>query len=288
MSRAAGLAQGNSMTNATRTEIAKWEGTEAAAWQSVWEATPPAVIDALGMSKDEYPSMVVFRAIRASSWFFNRMLVRVGTPVPREVLDAQIDRFMEAGVQHGACVPPESEPAELTAWLEARGLVRTTALARMIRGTQQLPSVGTNVEIRQAGREDATAFGDTALRGFGMPSICCDWFGRLTSKEGWRTYLAYVDGEPVGTGALYIHGTPDGTVGWIGFGSTLSDYRGRGIHRAMLARRMADAADLGCRWLQSETNLAQADEPTPSLNNMKRLGFEMAYARPNYVFTPAT
>jgi hypothetical protein len=56
----------------------------------------------------------------------------------------------------------------------------------------------------------------------------------------------------------------------------------------MLARRMIDAADLGCRWLQTETNLAEGDEPTPSLDNMKRLGFEMAYARDSHVRTPGT
>ena len=269
------------MTNQGNADVGKWEGTEAAAWNGVWEATPPAVIEALGMSHDEHPSLTIFRAANVPSWFFNRMLVRPGVELPRPLLDAEIDRFVASGLQFGACVPPATS-AELPRWLNARGLVHTTTLARMITTTERLPSPAGGVEIRQVGREHAAAFGEIATRGFGMPPACPPWFARLPTREGWRAYLAYVGGEPVATGALYIHGT----VGWLGFGSTLDEHRGHGIHRAMLLRRMADAADLGCRWLQTETNHAQGDEPTPSLDNMKRVGFQMAYTRDNYVLTP--
>lgn len=270
------------MTNTTSPDVARCEATEAAAWQSAWEATPDAVVEALAMSKDETESLTIFRALKAPSWFFNRILVRVGNPVPRAALDSELDRYVAAGVQHGVCVPPKSAPAELPQWLLERGLAQTSTLARMIRSTEGLPSTGAEAEIRQVGREEAAAFADTAVRGFGMPPICGEWFGRLASQDGWRTYVAFADGKPVGTGALFL----DKGVGWLGFGCTLPGYRKRGLHRAMLARRMTDAADLGCRHLQTETNLAVADEPTPSLDNMRGLGFEMAYARPNYVFTP--
>lgn len=263
-------------------EVARWEGIESAAWHSVWEATPPAMLEALDLSRDEYPSLTVFRGLKAPSWFFNRAIVRVGAPLPLALLDRELDRYAEAGVQHGVCVPPGSEPAELGQWLEARGLKATTTLARMIRSTERLPSAGAEVDIRQVGREEAAIFGETTARGFGMPTMIGEMFGTIGTKDGWRTYLAFADGKPVGTGALFI----DGNVGWLGFGSTIAEYRNRGIHRAMFVRRMTDAADLGCRWLQTETNLAVADEPTPSLDNMVRLGFQMAYARPNYVFDP--
>lgn len=39
---------------------------------------------------------------------------------------------------------------------------------------------------------------------------------------------------------------------------------------------------MGCRRFVTETN---GDHPNSSLNNMKRVGFEMAYVRPSYVMT---
>jgi hypothetical protein len=152
-----------------------------------------------------------------------------------------------------------------------------------VRGVEAFPDPDVDVVIRLVGREDALRFGETAARGFQLPEWCIPWFARLAGRDGWRAYLAYRAGEPVATGALHVQGT----VGWLGFGTVVADHRRRGLHRVMIARRMCDAADLGCRWLQTETHLPHAGEPTPSLDSMVRSGSSVAYARHNYVLDPA-
>jgi GNAT superfamily N-acetyltransferase len=267
----------------TRDAIRHGEQVEAAAWLSAWDAAPGSVRAEAGLSVERDGAVTAFRAGHAPTWFFNRVIgLGLDQPARPAQVAAILDRYRELGVPHGVGLVPGALPAELPRWLEERGLVPTTTLARMVRDVTALPDPGAEVTIRPVGREDARRFGEIGARGFDMPRFCIDWFAQLVGRDGWRTYLAYRAGEPIATGALYVHGT----VGWLGFGSTLPDHRGHGVHRAMLARRIVDAADLGCRALQTETNLPRADEPTPSLDNMKRNGFRLVYARRNYVYTP--
>jgi GNAT superfamily N-acetyltransferase len=225
----------------------------------------------------------VFRAGRIPTWTFNRVLgLGLEAEATREQTRAMLDSLAELGVPHGVSLAPTARPDDIGAWLIDWGFEQTTTLARMRRGVDALPTVDTDASIRQVGRQDAQVFGETAAAGFGFPAALAPLFSGIVGLDGWRAYLAYDGGQPVATGALYLHGK----VGWLGFGSTVPDYRKRGIHRAMMAKRMVDAADLGCRSLQTETNFPNGDEPAPSFHNMMRLDFEVAYGRPNYVLTP--
>jgi hypothetical protein len=44
------------------------------------------------------------------------------------------------------------------------------------------------------------------------------------------------------------------------------------------------ATKLGCSLIVVETAEQTKDKPAPSFCNMRRFGFEVAYARPNYIF----
>jgi ribosomal protein S18 acetylase RimI-like enzyme len=47
---------------------------------------------------------------------------------------------------------------------------------------------------------------------------------------------------------------------------------------------MKDAADAGCRWVSVETAEDTVTKDAPSFRNLRRLGFEVAYRRPNYLW----
>jgi len=72
-------------------------------------------------------------------------------------------------------------------------------------------------------------------------------------------------------------------IAWLGFGATTEGYRRRGGQSAMFARRLQDARDAGCRLAITETGEESADDPNPSYHNMLRAGFQLAYARRNWV-----
>ncbi len=260
--------------------INRGERAEIAAWESVWDAAPEPLREKLGLSKERAGSVLVLRASSFPWWFANRILgLGIEEPADRSWVEAQLDRYAAAGAPCGVSLCREAQPAEIVDWLEARGLNKTTSLAKMVRSTDNLPNADAEATIREVGLEDAGLFAGTAARGYGLPDSMAELFAAVPGREGWRFYLSYDGGEPVGTGGIFVRGD----VAWVGFGSTIPSHRGRHLHGAMMAHRMHAAADLGCRWLVTETDLPEGDEPAPSFHNMRRLGFELAYDRPNYV-----
>jgi hypothetical protein len=55
----------------------------------------------------------------------------------------------------------------------------------------------------------------------------------------------------------------------------------------MLAARVREAAEQGCEVVTCETAEETTERPNPSFRNMRRMGFEVAYFRPNYLWVSA-
>ena len=73
-------------------------------------------------------------------------------------------------------------------------------------------------------------------------------------------------------------------MNFLGMGSTLPEHRRKGAQGALMARRIRDAAKLGCEWVCTETGEDTPQRPNPSYHNMIRTGFEFAYLRPTWVY----
>jgi ribosomal protein S18 acetylase RimI-like enzyme len=90
------------------------------------------------------------------------------------------------------------------------------------------------------------------------------------TQPGWHLYLARLDGRPAAMAILYLHER----VGYFADATTHPDCRGRGLQRALLERRAADAyaagADLVC---------SGADYLSTSHRNMERAGLRVQFTR---------
>lgn len=256
------------------------ERSEIGAWRSVWTATPGKAREALGLSHAAGPDgALALHADRFGWWFFNRVLgLGLDGPPDLDWLAVQCERYRSAAQPFGVSIR-DAQVAGLAPWLGAQQLNHSSTLAKMIRTVDRLPVPTGDLRIRQVGVEEADLFAETAGRGYGMPASLHGMFAALPAADGWRCYLGFAAGEPVATGALHLQ---NGTA-WIGFGSVVPEHRHRGVHGRMLLHRMHRAADLGCRWLVTETNRPEPDEVGASFRNMQQLGFEMAYTRPNFV-----
>ena len=100
----------------------------------------------------------------------------------------------------------------------------------------------------------------------------------MPGREGWRCYVARVDGAAQACAAMLV----DGDIAELGIAATLEPARGQGCQLALLHRRIADAVEAGCRLLFVETGERAEDRPAGSYRNILRAGFEEAYLRPNW------
>jgi GNAT superfamily N-acetyltransferase len=147
-----------------------------------------------------------------------------------------------------------------------------------------LPDGNREVAIEVADATHAIAWATILEHSFGHGDASIEWQASTVGRPRWTHYLASLEGLPVGCAAMFV----DGDTALFSFAGTLETHRGRGIQSALIARRMRDAAQLGCAWAVVETAEDRPEKPAPSYRNLRRLGFELLYLRPNWVKVLAT
>lgn len=173
----------------------------------------------------------------------------------------------------------ESRPgaAEAQAWLSARGYERGGGWMKLVRaataaGLPEAPGLMIYELGEYAG--DGEGLSSIAAEALGLPATAGTLFFSLPQVRPWRCYTAALGaGEPaVATGAMLI----EGGVAQLGPGTTLPIARKMGCNRALLRRRVVDAAAAGCHTVFVEL----CEEPPGRagvFRNLRRAGFEVAY-----------
>jgi GNAT superfamily N-acetyltransferase len=248
-------------------------------WRDIWESVPAEVAIEHGIELRRFGSLQAT---------ITRDLPQV--PILNLLLgasEASEDELASAvawAERRGAtpCVPvtpdlPGSAAAET--WLRANGFEHRYAWMKFVRDPHppRFSSPG-GVEVIELKSAEEAPFGTIAAVGFGMPSWAADFFAHLPGREGWRCYVARVDGEAQACAAILI----DEGIAEFGIAATLETARGRGCQTALLHRRICDAAEAGCHTLFVETGERVPDRPSASYRNILRAGFEEAYLRPNW------
>ncbi len=253
------------------------EGSESAVYAQIVLSAPADVVTNIGMRIERAGSAVALITKKMDFMLFNRVIgLGLMEPATEMMVDNIIALYHNASIQNFAVqLSPAAQPAALPAWLEARGLLRRGNWAKVYRGVESPPEIPTDLRIECIGPEHAAAFASVACTAFGMPDTLRPWLAAFVGGPGWRHYLAWDGDTPVATGALFIR---DG-VGWLGVGSTLPSHRRRGAQGAIMAQRIRDGVELGCRRLITETGEDTPDHPNPSYHNMRRTGFKLAYHR---------
>jgi GNAT superfamily N-acetyltransferase len=174
---------------------------------------------------------------------------------------------------------PETSPADLAGDLEATALVRRRAWVKFLRNMDQPPPESpSSLGVREIGTEHAMDFAKIAAHGFDMAEIAAPLIAGLAGRPGWHLFMTFDGDRPAGTGALFVR---DG-MGWCDWAATDPEYRRRGGQGAVLAARIARAAELGCRLMATTTGEAVEGDPQHSYYNIEKAGFRTAYTRANY------
>jgi GNAT superfamily N-acetyltransferase len=273
------------MSQLVAPSVASLERVEALTCQDHFAAAPPDLRQELGIGTRWVGSTLVVRC-SPDIVALNRA-IGIGTLGAAHEGDIEaIARELDRGGSPRTCIQivPDAEPAALPRWLEARGFAPHNRWVRMLRAVERLPEPPPNVGVDMIGPDRADVFAEIVNEAFGFPPAYAPWAAALVGRPAWRHYVASVDGQALGGAAMMLHGD----IAHFGFAGTRATARGHGAQSALIARRLADAAAMGCRWAVLETNEDTGQKPSPSFRNTRRLGFEPLYLRTNYVRPRAT
>lgn len=271
-----------SMQGATSDLASTLELVEAEVWADWLAAAPPAVAERLGIRTLRTGNGVAGAAPATDVLMCNRVVgLGVREPATQGAIDELLAFFEAANVARWMvqwC--PGAQPRNMPDLLRACGFYHHNNWMKLYRTVgNPLPEVQTDLRVQRIGgerRDDCAAILGVA---FGFDADIAEWCASVLDRPGWRAYMSFDGDTPVGVAAFYRRGA----TAWFGFGATHPEYRQRGSQSALTAMRIREAEELGCKLIVVETAEDRPDKPAPSFRNMQRFGFEVAYARPNYV-----
>ena len=258
------------------------ERAEARVWTDCVAAAPADVVSRLGLRIEPVADGIALVAASVKSLLYNRAFgFGLDRPIGEQELDAAIALYRR-DAPFTIQPTPFAAPRPLRAWLDRRGLVAHFNWVRWIRDARAPQPARTDLAIETADATHAGEFLGLALEVFHEPAEVLPWLGHVMGRPGWTHYIARDAGKGVAIAALY----QCGEVGWLGWGGTLASHRGRGAQSALIARRIADGRERGCRWFTVETAEDLPQRPNPSYRNVARSGFRVLCLRPSHAWVP--
>lgn len=207
---------------------------------------------------------------------FNRFLcLGVDSPATESQLDQLIEFYAEHGIPWSVELAAVAQPESVRNWLRERRIRRSSAAAVLASSTHDSTDAQSDLEIRCWRPEDGAAAAELAVDVFGVPEETRALLAELPHAPDWRQWLA-IDGDAIAAAGLLYVG--DG-LGWTGWAATRPEYRGRGLHGALIQARLRDAAKHGCQWVFTDTATGTATRPDTSYKNHLRRGFQVLHAR---------
>ena len=131
------------------------------------------------------------------------------------------------------------------------------------------------IRVRITAPEEAQLWSDISARGWShehpeLGDFLRDLGSISATREDSLCFLAEHDGKPGAAAALCIH---DG-VALFGGSATIPELRHRGLHAALMHKRMSYASDHGC-----DLAMIVVQPGSESQRNAERNGFRIAYTR---------
>ncbi|GAA2739392.1 GNAT family N-acetyltransferase [Kitasatospora cinereorecta] len=203
-------------------------------------------------------------------------------------LDALIARQRDFFAARGEAVEwkvrGHDRPSDLTDRLRAAGFVPEEVETVMVGRAEELaaePVVPEGVELRWVTADEDVrriAAMETVVWGIEFDWLAEELIARLAADpEELRILVAEADGQVVSAAWMAVR--PGTEFAGLWGGSTLAEWRGRGIYRALVAARATEAVARGVRYLQVD---ASAD----SAPILRRLGMHAVTTTTPYIWTP--
>jgi hypothetical protein len=162
--------------------------------------------------------------------------------------------------------------------LDALGFAEGVTIRKYLRDAHppRFPPPG-GVEVVEVEGSDSP-FGEIVALGSGRAAWTASAFAHLAGREGWRCYLALVDGNAMAAAAMLV----DGKVAQFGLAGSVETAR-EGCQLALLRRRIEDAIALGVRQFAADVEVGDDNNSVAGRRDLRDAGFRPAYDRNAWV-----
>jgi hypothetical protein len=260
-------------------DVARIEIVERDALADFYAAAPAGLVAAYGIAARRLDDGLLMTSRGLDSVVFNRiMALGVSEPVRARSLDEGMAALKAVGVKNWAVQVAPGDGALAALLAERKWSPRPRAWAKFAYPAERPGAFGTALAVREIGPADAPSFGALVAEAFGLPPEVGDWIAALAARPRWRVFAAFDGPLMAAAGAVFI----EARSSWLGLGATKTAYRGRGAQSALLTARIRASHDAGADLVTTETGVPLAGEPAPSYRNIQRVGFRLAYERPNF------
>ena len=268
----------------TTSEIARLAETiEIRMQEAFWAALPSSLERRRGMQLHCVGGALVSVTPKSTSLQRNRVLgLGVRERASEEMVDQIMDLYRAARVTRFSFhLSPGRQSSEIKAWITRRGFHLNHRYAKLLRDTSPPPpAAATRLAVKRISRTDARAFAAIVGEVFAGPEDGQSWLAAAVGRHGFTHYLAMDGARPVAAGVVYV----EGESAWMGPAATLTAYRRRGAHGALIAARLRRAAARGAKWVACATLEQLPRRPTGSYRNLLKQGFKLHYLRPIWVW----
>jgi hypothetical protein len=257
-------------------EAVRLERAERRFRRDIWSVAPPDAIDEAGVRMRWFGPVFasVFAHLPHAGAFNMIQGAAEAGAVSGGYLEEAIEWVRSWEVDYMVAVAtgrPQSERAE--GFLNWHGYEQGMVVKRHTRpATPPRLSRLPGVEVQRMPHREDEAIGYLAGAGLGIPDLAEVLFIALPCLENWRCYLATLEGEFAATGSMML----DGGIATLGIDATMPWARGRGCNRALLERRLADAAVAGCELVQAFSVDVVQERPSAGTRGLRKAGFEEA------------
>jgi len=205
--------------------------------------------------------------------------------VSPEDVDNLISFYRQAGVRRFFVpISPLVAQTDLADILQEKGIRPYNKWAKLFRPVKKpWPATGTSPELKviRIAKERAREYAQIIFDSFDWTDErLVGWLASSVGQACYRHYLVMKEDRPIAAGAMHIHYD----YASMAFAGTLPAFRGLGAQQLLLQERIEEARRLGCSYLISETAEDKPEQPVVSFRNMQKMGFEVAYLRPNWIY----
>ncbi len=257
----------------------KSEWIEIEELRAIYDSVPDQLKQSLGLKLENIEGIVCSASSVEPSILINRCFVHNRDALHDVSAILAVKQFYDdLGIREFFLHVTTSDP-ESKATLEQAGMKKSRGWMKFARDLTPATARNSDLTIRKIGKENAEDFARIVVPCFDMTESSIPLVASIVNHPNYHLYMGFEGQSSAATGALFYK---DG-IAYCDWGSTHSDFRGRGFQGALLAHRINDAIQMGAEVIYTATGEDVPGDPQHSYKNILRYGFTENYLRENWV-----